>query len=178
MEAIDALWAPFKAKKKTRAQVAKDHGLEPLATFLAEAAKGAIPVLEALKAKAPMEPIEPIEPIAAEQPAAAAEPIAGEPPAAAEPAAAAEPIAPAEPIAAAAAQFVSQERRSGISRLPPERFSEPFDRNPVHESSYPFPEGREDLCCSTRHKINPSLLPYSSSGGGVNHGSWTRIRAP
>ncbi|CAJ1405256.1 unnamed protein product [Effrenium voratum] len=109
VEAIDALWAPFKAKKKTRAQVAKDHGLEPLATFLAEAAKGAIPVLEALKAKAPMEPIEPIEPIAAEQPAAAAEPIAGEPPAAAEPAAAAEPIAPAEPIAAAAAQFVSQE---------------------------------------------------------------------
>ena len=39
IEDIDGLWAPFKAKRQTRAQVAKSLGLEPLAAFLEEAAK-------------------------------------------------------------------------------------------------------------------------------------------
>jgi len=32
MEDLDALWAPFKAKRQTRAQQAKSKGLEPLET--------------------------------------------------------------------------------------------------------------------------------------------------
>ena len=43
IEDIDGLWAPFKAKRQTRAQVAKSLGLEPLATFLEEAAKQVAP---------------------------------------------------------------------------------------------------------------------------------------
>ncbi len=34
MEDLDALWAPFKAKRQTRAQQAKSKGLEPLETQL------------------------------------------------------------------------------------------------------------------------------------------------
>ncbi|CAE7189104.1 ydcI [Symbiodinium necroappetens] len=43
LEDIDALWAPFKAKRQTRAQVAKSLGLEPLASLLEEAAKQLAP---------------------------------------------------------------------------------------------------------------------------------------
>ena len=30
VEEVEELWAPFKAKRQTRAQMAKDKGLEPL----------------------------------------------------------------------------------------------------------------------------------------------------
>ncbi|CAK9051586.1 Uncharacterized protein NMA0194 [Durusdinium trenchii] len=39
VEGIEGLWAPFKAKRQTRAQKAKEQGLEPLAKILEVAAK-------------------------------------------------------------------------------------------------------------------------------------------
>eukprot|EP00913_Durusdinium_trenchii_P023720 g22280.t1 len=39
VEEIEGLWAPFKAKRQTRAQKAKEQGLEPLAKILEVAAK-------------------------------------------------------------------------------------------------------------------------------------------
>lgn len=48
MEDLDALWAPFKAKRQTRAQQAKSKGLEPLATLLQESAKSELLGVSAL----------------------------------------------------------------------------------------------------------------------------------
>jgi len=58
VEDIEGLWAPFKAKRKTRAQVAKSLGLEPLAMFLASAANQAAPASSDLDPwSSPMHPM-------------------------------------------------------------------------------------------------------------------------
>eukprot|EP00435_Cladocopium_sp_Y103_P013012 s3213_g3.t1 len=84
MEELEELWAPFKAKRQTRAQMAKEKGLEPLAAFLQECAKGelsgvapvpvlSVPVIDLCNDGAELPPVElpPAEaPAPAETPAA------------------------------------------------------------------------------------------------------------